>query len=137
MLPTTIDYLNDSGRWPRSGSASSFTRTSGARLISDLEPGVMRINCLPIDRLAASMSMSMAIFRFTESIYTSNSSRQRMGDPMASQSDSKRQICEKDFSPPERVFVPRPVLSLVMSGSTFKSLLGLEKQRYHLGESYL
>lgn len=45
---------------------------------------------------------------------------------MASQSDSKRQIWEKDFSPPERVLVPRPVLSLVISGSTFGSLLGLE-----------
>lgn len=34
-----------------------------------------------------------------------NSSRQRMGAPIASQRDSRRQMVEKDFSPPERVFV--------------------------------
>lgn len=37
------------------GVSYSFTRTSGARLISDLEPGVIRINCLPIERRAASI----------------------------------------------------------------------------------
>lgn len=82
--------------------------------------------------------MSMAIFLLMWSMYTSledglvgvklgfldgdatyNSSRQRMGDPMASQRARRRQICEKDFSPPERVLAPRPVsLDLVMSGST-------------------
>ena len=60
---------------PRSGSASlkiavsfwidqkcfafkttySFTLTSGARLMSVLDPGVMSINCRPIERLAASI----------------------------------------------------------------------------------
>lgn len=40
---------------------------------------------------------------------------------MASQSASKRQTCEKDFSPPDNVLAPRPsLLSLVMSGSTYK-----------------
>lgn len=37
-----------------------------------------------------------------------NSSRQRMGAPIASQRDSKRQMVEKDFSPPESVLVWRP-----------------------------
>jgi len=40
---------------------------------------------------------------------------------MASQSASKRQTCEKDFSPPDNVLAPRPsLLSFVMSGSTYK-----------------
>lgn len=37
------------------GVSYSFTRTSGARLMSDLEPGVIRINCLPTERRAASI----------------------------------------------------------------------------------
>lgn len=84
-------------------------------------------------------SMSMAILRLIWSMYTSlwrsangspqvssqtyNSSRQRIGEPMASQRDKRRHTWEKDFSPPERVFAPRPVLSsLVISGSTCTQL---------------
>lgn len=37
-----------------------------------------------------------------------NSSRQRIGAPMASQRDNKRHIVEKDFSPPDKVLVWRP-----------------------------
>jgi hypothetical protein len=136
--------------------AYSLTRTSGARLISVREPGVMRMNCRPMDLLAAVIclilishklnyvlssltSMSIAILRLTESMYTSlgeelvsswlkktdntyNSSKQRIGDPIASQSESKRHTCEKDFSPPDKVLAPRPVLSLVISGSTYEKL---------------
>lgn len=48
-----------------------------------------------------------------------NSSRQRMGAPIASQRDSKRQMVEKDFSPPESVLVWRPWPPVLeMSGST-------------------
>lgn len=45
-----------------------------------------------------------------------------MGEPMASQSASKRQTVEYDFSPPESVFVclPSPLRS-VMSGCTWRS----------------
>lgn len=46
--------------------------------------------------------MSIAILRLTASMKTSNSSRQRIGHPMASHRESRRQIVEKDFSPPER-----------------------------------
>lgn len=38
---------------------------------------------------------------------------------MASHRESRRQIVEKDFSPPERVFVWRPWPVLVSSGSTY------------------
>lgn len=42
-----------------------------------------------------------------------NSSRQRIGEPIASHNDNNRQIVEKDFSPPDKVFGPRlPVASL-------------------------
>lgn len=90
-----------------------------------------------ITRLKKLTRMSIAIFRLTESIYTSlqhvsgrpdganeaqkaayNSSRQRIGEPIASHRASKRHICENDFSPPDRVFAPRLMLSLVLSGST-------------------
>jgi hypothetical protein len=92
----------------------------------------------------ARTSMSMVIFRFTESIYTSlegytvnrvmlfqsalgfntyNSSRHLIGDPIASHSDSNKQIWEKDFSPPDSVFAPRPSLVFVMSGSTCDNLV--------------
>lgn len=40
------------------------------------------------------------IRRLIASIKTSNSSRQRRGHPIESQSESRRQIVEKDFSPP-------------------------------------
>lgn len=47
-----------------------------------------RIICVEIRRLPASMK-------------TSNSSKHRIGQLMASQRDNSRQIVEKDFSPPE------------------------------------
>lgn len=49
---------------------------------------------------------------------TYNSSKQRIGDPIASHSASNKQTWENDFSPPDRVLAPRPALSLVLSGST-------------------
>ena len=49
---------------------------------------------------------------------TYNSSRHRTGAPMASHSDRRRQMVEKDFSPPDRVFASRPLPTLVGSGST-------------------
>lgn len=51
---------------------------------------------------------------------TYNSSRQRIGEPIASQRESRRQTVEYDFSPPERVFVclPSPLRSM-MSGWTW------------------
>lgn len=55
---------------------------------------------------------------------------------MASQSASSRQTCEKDFSPPDRVFAPRPVLSsFVMSGSTWKQTGHLESFKLVTGSS--
>jgi hypothetical protein len=53
---------------------------------------------------------------------TYNSSRQRIGDPMASQSARRRQTVEYDFSPPDSVLVcmPSPLRS-VMSGCTCTS----------------
>lgn len=52
---------------------------------------------------------------------THNSSRHRTGAPMASHNDSRRQIVENDFSPPDNVFASRPLPTLVASGSTCKS----------------
>ena len=49
---------------------------------------------------------------------TYNSSKQRIGDPIASQSERSRQMVEKDFSPPDKVFVCRPCPDFVSSGST-------------------
>lgn len=50
---------------------------------------------------------------------TYNSSKQRMGEPIASHSANNRQTWENDFSPPDSVFAPRPApSSFVMSGST-------------------
>ena len=48
-----------------------------------------------------------------------NSSKPRIGEPMASQRDRSRQMVENDFSPPDSVFVCRPFPDLVSSGSTF------------------
>jgi hypothetical protein len=46
-----------------------------------------------------------------------------MGEPMASHSERRRQIVEKDFSPPERVFVWRPAAEVrVISGSTCNNI---------------
>jgi hypothetical protein len=49
-----VDQLwNVKAVWPRSGSANSFTLTSGAILISVLVPGVIKMNCRPMERRAA------------------------------------------------------------------------------------
>lgn len=65
-----------------------------------------------------------------------NSSRQRIGAPIASHRESRRQIVEKDFSPPERVLVWRPWPVLVSSGSTCDGQRMGVKDFYleHLGE---
>lgn len=50
---------------------------------------------------------------------TYNSSRHRIGAPMASHIERRRQMVEKDFSPPESPCVVLPLLPfLVSSGST-------------------
>ena len=49
---------------------------------------------------------------------TYNSSRHRTGAPIASHSDKRRQMVEKDFSPPDRVFASLPLPTFVGSGST-------------------
>jgi hypothetical protein len=55
---------------------------------------------------------------------TYNSSKQRIGEPMASHRASSMQMVEKDFSPPDKVFVCRPLSLLrVISGSTCCSAL--------------
>lgn len=42
---------------------------------------------------------------------------------MASQRANRRQTCENDFSPPDSVLAPRPVLlSFVISGSTYRTV---------------
>jgi hypothetical protein len=57
---------------------------------------------------------------------THNSSRHRIGDPIASQSAKSKHVVEKDFSPPESVFVCRPLsLFRVMSGSTWEVLVAI------------
>jgi hypothetical protein len=65
--------------------------------------GVIRMNCLPTDLLAAWIIMLILEARLTESMKTSNSSKQRIGLPIASQIASNKQMVEKDFSPPDRV----------------------------------
>jgi hypothetical protein len=76
-----------------------------------------------MSRLTLSMKTSLKTYeqRFASCALRStyNSSKQRMGDPMASHNASSIQMVEKDFSPPDNVFVCRPLSLLrVMSGST-------------------
>lgn len=71
-----------------------------------------------IRHLNKSQPSSISIFAVMVKTY--NSSKHLIGDPIASHRDSKRQICENDFSPPESVFAPLPRPTLVMSGSTCK-----------------
>lgn len=96
--------------------------------------GVIKMYCRPMARRAAEIIIFMLISRLTLSMKTSlalvsihiapstrgqtyNSSRQRIGEPMASQRESNRQMVENDFSPPESVFVCLPApLATVMSG---------------------
>jgi hypothetical protein len=64
--------------------------------------------------------MFVLMARFTLSMKTSNSSRNRIGDPIASHTDKSMQIDENDFSPPDKVLVFRPAeLLRVSSGSTW------------------
>lgn len=112
-------------------SASNFARPSIAL-------GVIKINWRPTElraalhykqiisklglgqyrRSARLTSMSVLIARLTLSMNTSNSSRQRIGDPMASQMARSKQMEENDFSPPESVLVFRAAASFrVASGS--------------------
>lgn len=74
------------------------------------------VNAVHEDVAARFVSMVPLLYR---RVGAYNSSRQRMGAPIASQRDSKRQMVEKDFSPPESVFVWRPWPPVLeMSGST-------------------
>ena len=67
-------------------------------------------------------NMFVLIARLTLSMNTSNSSKQRSGEPMASQMARSKQIDENDFSPPDNVLVLRPVAFFsVLSGSTWRS----------------
>ena len=82
----------------------------------------MRMNCRPTDLRAASIIIVMLVARLTLSIKTSNSSRHLMGEPTASQMLRRRQMVEKDFSPPLRVLVARPASEArAVSGSTLMS----------------
>lgn len=93
--------------------------TSSPNVTLFIACGVIRMNCRPTERLAVWIIICMLCARLTLSMKTSNSSKQRMGDPMASQMLSSKQIVEKDFSPPLRVLAWRPESeTLVMSGST-------------------
>jgi hypothetical protein len=58
------------------------------------------------------VSSFMLMFRLTESMNTSNSSRQRKVPGIDSQRERRKQIWENDFSPPERVFAPPPLAPL-------------------------
>jgi len=104
---------------PRSGSVILMILTSAVWLTLLIDWGVMKMNCRPTARRAAWMIMCMLLSRLTLSMKTSNSSRHRMGDPMASHSDSNRHTVEYDFSPPESVLVCRPsLLRSILSGCT-------------------
>ena len=109
--------------FPRSGSDILRTRTVGPSETFVISWGVIRMYCFLSEVLAVSIIIFMLIRRLTASINTSNSSRweiyyyfsekekkkkvkwtpvprQRNGQPMESQSESSRQMVEKDFSPP-------------------------------------
>jgi hypothetical protein len=68
------------------------------------------------DRFALSMNTSLhTVSRVFQVVgwHTYNSSRQRIGEPMASQRESNKQIVENDFSPPESVLVCLPASSSI------------------------
>jgi hypothetical protein len=77
-----------------------------------------------ISRLTLSMNTSLSyvskhINNPSGMVSTYNSSKHRIGDPMASHRARSKQIVEKDFSPPDNVLVCLPAaLTFVMSGST-------------------
>ena len=129
-----MSYENSITPCPRSGShilmlvhfwvSNRWTRISGRRATFPMSCGVIRMNCFPTANSAVSIYINSApwkhtinailVLRFMASIKTSlssaipqrsyNSSKQRIGDPMASHTDNNKQICAKDFSPPERDF---------------------------------
>jgi hypothetical protein len=77
---------------------------------------------LAVDAVHEHVTVYVSIDPQEERRGTHNSSRQRIGDPMASQSARRRQTVEYDFSPPDSVLVclPSPLRS-VMSGCTWIS----------------
>ncbi len=107
---------------PEKDHAYLTTLTSTAESTPPIDWGVIKMNCFPIEPLAALIIIPILISRLTESMKTSNSSRHRIGAPMASQRESSKQMVEKDFSPPDSVIVLRPLYCFkVTSGSTFRS----------------
>jgi hypothetical protein len=116
---------------PRSGSDILMILTSEVWVTLLIDCGVMKMNCRPIERRAAWMIMCKLLSRLTLSMKTSlgqsagaekgrrwrtyNSSRQRMGEPIASHNESRRHTVEYDFSPPESVLVclPSPLRSMI------------------------
>ena len=55
--------------------------------------------------IKTSLPKSKPVFSLGLHRVTDNSSKQRIGAPIASHRESKKQICEKDFSPPDKVLV--------------------------------
>lgn len=100
---------------PRSGSVILMILTSDVCVTLLIDCGVMKMNCRPIERRAAWMIICILLSRLTLSMKTSNSSRQRIGEPIASHRERRRHTVEYDFSPPERVFVclPSPLRSII------------------------
>lgn len=98
------------------------------------------INFMLRSRLAASMKTSLFTVRtgscYTHpNVWTYNSSRQRIGEPIAFQSARRRQIKEYDFSPPDSVlvFLISPPFT-VRSGCTCRCQLPLSTMLY--GHTY-
>jgi hypothetical protein len=95
-----------------------------ARCSHMAEMGCHAIIFMLTSRFTLSMKTSLTLLvpvrlgKYFTSLLTYNSSRHRIGEPIASQSDKSKQIVEKDFSPPDNVFVWRPFPLLVSSGST-------------------
>ena len=82
-----------------------MTLAPGALLALVMFCGVMRMYWIALASEASFIIMLMAILRLTASMKTSNSSRQRIGQPTDSHNAKSRQMVEKDFSPPERARV--------------------------------
>jgi hypothetical protein len=74
---------------------------------------------LAVDAVHKHVTVCISVDLQEEGRGTYNSSRQRIGDPIASQSARRRQTVEYDFSPPDSVLVclPSPLRS-VISGCT-------------------
>lgn len=105
--------------------ASSSHDLSNSQPRSDRDPhGSPTIILKLTSRLTLSMKTSLAWSAETHMMLaklrdTYNSSRHRIGDPMASHRANSKQMVENDFSPPDKVFVCRPLPVLVSSGSTY------------------